>query len=98
MNAARYRVVYVSLDAAPEKAGRTSCAKKKPRRAELAGVWMCRVRTPGPDGPASLGLALPSRRPQRDFLHAPVGHLADQELVLRAAVDRVRETKLLRQF
>lgn len=32
---------------------------------------------------------------QRDFLHAPVRHLANQQLVFVAAVDRVREPELL---
>src|SRR6185503_7578860 len=33
---------------------------------------------------------------QRDLLHAPVGHLADEEDVLAAALDRVREAEFLR--
>src|SRR5438067_780503 len=35
---------------------------------------------------------------QRQPLHAPVRHLADQQLVLAAAVDRVGEAELLRQL
>src|SRR6185436_19648935 len=37
-------------------------------------------------------------RLERHLLHAPVGHLADQQLVLVAAVDGIGEPELFRQF
>src|SRR6478672_1980275 len=56
----------------------------------------------GPKGPAlptgSLKSEAGSLFLNRDSLYAPVGHLADQQLVLAAAVERVDHTELLQEM